>query len=38
MPLISDDATTYYWRVWSENEAGFCPEYDVNENSRSFIN
>ena len=37
IPLISDDGTTYYWRVWAENEAGFCPESDVNANGRSFI-
>jgi hypothetical protein len=37
IPLISDDGTTYYWRVWAENEAGFCSESDVNANGRSFI-
>ncbi len=34
----TNDGTTYYWRVWAGNDAGWCADSEANVNSQSFIN
>ncbi len=34
----TDDGTTYYWRVWAGNDAGWCSDGDANVNSQGFVN